>query len=195
MAVFAREYRQAAKTVHGMHADMIFSRTGVARIGTTEALWDGRRRAYVPRDDADDPFAFRALPCRYGVYLSVQARGDRDDFGPYKFNRGFEIGKQSVDRQDDELDFWVPVHKLFAGESCLLGRDLAVELAAHHVNEKLRRVHEANMGVPALGGFESGFKAPKTKVAPFLITEGLAEFLAERIRTARVRLPRSSGPR
>ncbi len=75
VTVFAREYRQAAKTVHGMHADMIFSRTGVARVGTKEALWNGRRRAYVPRDDADDPFAFRALPCRYGVYLSVQARG------------------------------------------------------------------------------------------------------------------------
>lgn len=183
VTVFAREYRQAAKTVHGKHADMIFSRTGVARIGTTEALWDGRRRAYVPRKDTDGLFEFRVLPCRYGVYLSVQARGDQDDFGPYKFNRAFEISTQfgldlqPLDRKDEEMDFWVPVHKLFDGESCLLGHDLAVALEQDHVNEKLRRVHEENMGVPAHRRFDSGFKAPKTDVAPFLITEGLAEFL------------------
>jgi len=177
VVVFAREYRQPSKTHHGMHADMIFSRTGVIRVGTQEAHWDGKTRSYLPRLDTDSPFDFRALPARYGAYLAIQLKGNEANFGPFAFNRGFEIGRQSVERPDSELDFWVPVHKLFSGDSCLLGQTLSVSFDAHHVNEKLRRIHDFNMGEPNLGGFDSGFKPPETAEAPFLLEDGLAEFL------------------
>jgi hypothetical protein len=42
---------------------------------------------------------------------------------------------------DGQRNFWVPFHKLFSGSECLQGLNLAVTLSAHHVNEKLRRVH------------------------------------------------------
>ena len=177
VVVFAREYRPSTKTHHRNHADLVFSRTGVIRVGTLEPHWDGRSRSYSPRRGNDDPFGFRVLPARYGTYLAVQLKGDASDFGPFRFNRGFEHGGQSVDRPDDELDFWVPVHKLFSGNECLQGLTLEVSLEAHHVSEKLRRIHNANMGVPDLGGFESGFKPPETEEDPFLVTDALAAFL------------------
>jgi len=178
VVVFAREYRQAAKTVHGNHADMVFSRTGVARVGTLDPLWDGQARAYLPRDSADDTFAFRALACRYAAYLSVQLKGDDSDFGPFKMNRGLRLGRQAVPGADEDMDFWVPVHKLFSGPDCLVGKDLDVQLVAHHVNEKLKRIHEHNMGAVGTIGFESGFEPPETDGEPFLISSDLAEFLA-----------------
>lgn len=177
--VFTREYRQASKTVHGRHADIVFSRSGIIRVGNLAPSWDGRVRAYRPREEADDPFAFRALPCRYGVYIAVQMKGDRDDFGPFKFNRGLEIGRQAVEAPDSDLDFWVPVHKIFSGTSCLLGRNLDITIEAQHVNEKIRRIHNENMGVPAFVGFESGFKPPTTNAAPFIQRDDLASFLPE----------------
>lgn len=174
--IFARDYRQASKTVHGRHADMVFSRTGITRVGTLDAAWDGTVRAFAPRDDADDPFAFRTMPCRYGLYIAVQLKGDPSDFGPFKFNRGLEIGRQAVDAPDANLDFWVPIHKLFSGTSCLLGKDLDVSLEAHHVNEKIRRIHNENMDEPSFG-FESGFKPPETDTSPFILNDDLANFL------------------
>ena len=177
--VFARDYRQASKTVHGRHADMVFSRTGIVRVGNLAPTWDGRVRAYSPREEADDPFDFRAMPCRYGVYLAVQMEGDAGSFGPFKFNRGFELGRQAVEAPDSDLDFWVPVHKLFSGMSCLLGKTLDVSLEPHHVNEKIRRIHNENMGVPVFGGFDSGFKPPTTNTAPFIQSSDLAAFLPE----------------
>ncbi|MBO9475710.1 hypothetical protein J7413_19395 [Shimia sp. R10_1] len=179
--VFAREYRQAAKTVHGDHADLVFSRTGITRVGTEEAVWDGKTRSYLPREEDDDPFAFRVLPCRYGVYLAVQLKGKKDDFGPFKFNRAFELNGQEANEPDDQLDFWVPVHKLFDGSDCLLGLTLDVQLDAHHINEKLRRIHVNNLGERGLGGFDTGFKSPATDVAPFLVTSGLASFLNQNV--------------
>lgn len=179
VVVFAREYRQTSKTVHGNHADMVFSRTGVARMGTLDPLWDGQARAYLPRDAADDTFAFRALPCRYAAYLTVQLQGDNSNFGPFKMNRGLRLGSQAVPEPDEDLNFWVPVHKLFSGSECLVGKDLNVQLAAHHVNEKLKRIHDHNMGAAGTIGFESGFKPPETDAEPFVITSDLAEFLVE----------------
>lgn len=177
VVVFAREYRQASKTHHGKHADLVFSRTGVIRVGTRPAVWDGRARAYLPREETDDTFDFRVLPCRYGVYLAVQSKGDPADFGPFAFDRGVDIAGDPNAPRDSELDFWVPVHKLFSGSDCLLGLDLEVTLAAHHVNEKLRRIHDHNMGEPRVGGLDSGFKPPRTATPPFLVRDDLAEFL------------------
>jgi len=181
IGVFAREYRQKSGTVHAAHADMIYSRTGISRVGTAEAHWDGQRRAYSPLEPGDDIHAFRVLPCRYGVYLAVQAQGNADDFGPYKMDRTleaeakFNTAPQSLTR-DSEHDFWVPVHKLFSGPECLKGLSLDVTVKERHVNEKLRRIHLANMGQPST--FHSGFGLPEIDQPPFVIDTGLAAFLA-----------------
>ncbi|MEM7043487.1 MAG: hypothetical protein AAF543_11820, partial [Pseudomonadota bacterium] len=64
-----------------------------------------------------------------------------------------------------------------SGPDCLLGRTLTVSLDAKHINEKIRRIHNENMGEPALGGFESGFKPPTTDASPFILDNDLAAFL------------------
>ena len=44
VVVFAYEYRPATQTCHKKHADLVFSRTGVARVGTAKPIYEGSRR-------------------------------------------------------------------------------------------------------------------------------------------------------
>lgn len=81
VAVFATEYRPGAQTVHRRHADLCFSRTGVARVGTAEPLYDPRARGFVPFDD-EDQHAFRVLPARYVPYIAVHLEGRADCSAP-----------------------------------------------------------------------------------------------------------------
>jgi len=48
VGVFAYEYRPAASSAHGYHADFVFSRTGISRVGTEAAAWDGPSRSFRP---------------------------------------------------------------------------------------------------------------------------------------------------
>ena len=161
VVVFALEYRTTRETVHGKHADFCFSRTGLARIGTTEAIYDARRREFLPLK-ADDPFAFPAQPARYAPFLAVQRRADPGSFGPLR----------ATDDDQSRL-FWVPLHKLFSGPECLQGLDLTVTLSTEHRNEKLRRFH-TRMNT---AGFYTGWDEPDINQFPFVIQgETLAAF-------------------
>jgi hypothetical protein len=71
VVLFACEYRPAAQAVHRTAAGMCFSRTGIARIGTKDALFDRQRRGFLPYV-AGQMNAFRVLPARYCAYLAVQ---------------------------------------------------------------------------------------------------------------------------
>ena len=161
VVVFALEYRTGRETVHGKHADFCFSRTGLARMGTTEAIYDARRREFLPLK-ADDPFAFPAQPARYAPFLAVQRRADPGTFGPLR----------ATDDDQSRL-FWVPLHKLFSGPECLQGLDLTVTLSTEHSNEKLRRFH-TRMNT---AGFYTGWDEPDIDQFPFVIQgETLAAF-------------------
>jgi len=181
VGVFARDYRQKSGTVHGNHADMIFSRTGISRVGTLDAHWDGESRSYQPLLASDDKHAFRVMPCRYGVYVAVKLKGNQSNFGPFKADRTFEASKKfgnrppQSTRHDVDHDFWVPVHKLFSGADCLKSSVIGSSLIEEHFNEKLRRIHLENMGRPR--SFQSGFNVPEINSAPFVKHEGIAEFL------------------
>ncbi|MEM5317550.1 hypothetical protein [Paraburkholderia sp. JHI869] len=48
IAVLANQYRPARRTGHQQHADMAFSRLGIARNGDTEAQYDAAIRCFVP---------------------------------------------------------------------------------------------------------------------------------------------------
>lgn len=154
IVVFASEYRPAAETVHRQHADLCFSRTGVARVGTADPLYDPQRRGFQPFVDGN-PAAFRVLPARYSAYLAVQRQGDRTAFGPMRFQTG-----------DDSRLFWVPLHKLFSGTECIRNLNLNLTLNAHHVNQKLRRIHLSLKG--------TGWGEPDISQPPFIFTEGIA---------------------
>jgi hypothetical protein len=161
VVVFALEYRTGRETVHGKHADFCFSRTGLARMGTTGRIYDARRREFLPLQ-ADDPFAFPVQPARYSPFLAVQRHADPGSFGPLR-----------ATDEDQSRQFWVPLHKLFSGPECLQGFDLTVTLSTDHSNEKLRRFH-TRMNT---AGFYTGWDEPDISQFPFVIQgETLAAF-------------------
>jgi hypothetical protein len=158
--VFACEYRPAKDTVHQKHADLCFSRIGVARSGTTGPLWDAPRRHFQPLVEKNI-HAFRVMPARFVVYLAARYKGDHKAFGPMRFQL-----------DDTKRDFWVPVRKLFDGKECIEGLNLQITLKPNHVHEKLRKFHE----VLNKRGYDSGWREPDINHPPFVITEGLAQF-------------------
>lgn len=69
VVVFAVDYRAATGSVHGRHADLCFSRTGIARMGTVEPFYDARARQFTPADPKR-PFVFRTVPQRFAPYIA-----------------------------------------------------------------------------------------------------------------------------
>jgi hypothetical protein len=133
VVVFACEYRPAPQTCHGRHADLVFARTGVARVGTRPARYVPEFRGFHP-EVSDDLFGIAVSPARYVAYLAVQAPGSEPDPGdprPVLPQEG-----------DSRLRFWIPVHKLFDGRDCLRGLDLKLTFSANHVNEKVFRAQQ-----------------------------------------------------
>ncbi|WP_339466586.1 hypothetical protein [Pseudomonas sp. EA_65y_Pfl2_P74] len=157
LVAFASEYRCAGDTVKGEHADLCFSRTGIARVGTDPALYDARLRSFMPSVH-EDAHGIRVMPVRYSAYIAMQLKGDAERFGPMDFQADVDPG----------LDFWVPLHKVFNGPECLADMDLTLRLDNHQINEKLRHIHLRHTG--------TGWQEPEISRPPFVITEGLADW-------------------
>ncbi|QXI18768.1 hypothetical protein [Pseudomonas hamedanensis] len=157
VVAFASEYRCAADTVHGRHADLCFSRTGITRVGTAPARYDARLRSFLPFVD-NDAHGIRVMPVRYSAWVAMQLPGDAQRFGPMDFQ----------DEVDPGLEFWVPLHKLFDGPQCLACMALVVTLENHQVNEKLRHVHLRHSG--------TGWQEPEISQPPFVVSAGLAHW-------------------
>ncbi len=137
IVVFGYEYRPARDTCSRLQADLAFSRTGVARVGTEPMLYDPERRGFWA-EVSSNPFGFHVCPAKYGAFLSIRLKGDRAKFLPMRHQ---EPMQDTNPNGDDALDFWVPVHKLFNGTECLQGFNLDVNFKASHINEKIRRIH------------------------------------------------------
>jgi hypothetical protein len=163
---------------------MCFSRTGVARIGTTGHAYRAGERGYLPTVDGDGT-AVAVQPCRYSAYIAALTPGRRGRHGPMLFvvpgadapQRG-DAGRadrpptSEADAGDAARRFWLPLHKLFDGPECIRGHDLEVRLAAHHVNEKIRRAHLFFNA----SGHDSGWQEPDISEPPFVLREGIAVF-------------------
>jgi len=129
VGVFAYEYRPAASGAHGYHADLVFSRTGVARVGTAKPAWYGPWRNFRP-----DPLRRSGIsmcPARYGAFF---VKSDDSTYNTPVMGRW--------DEQDDSTrTFYVPTHKLFPGPDCIEGADLELVFREYHRNEKLMKLH------------------------------------------------------
>lgn len=141
IAVFAYQYRPAASTAHGYHADLVFSRTGIARAGTGPAAWNGPCRGFDATPEGRGDIA--VSPARYGAFLARIKKPIASD--------------AIMGRRDEEGDrnraFLFPVHKLFAGRDCFVGINLKVEFQEFHRIDKMRRIHR-NGGVKVVRGFD-----------------------------------------
>jgi hypothetical protein len=136
VTVFSCEYRPASDTVDGRHADLVFSRTGIARVGTARPRYHPDLRGFWPEDE-DNPSGIRVLPARFTAWLAVRKKGRDTRVSP--------ILESSVGGAGDEGDreFLVPVHKLFPGGDCIEGMDLDLSFDAHLFNLKIQRIHQA----------------------------------------------------
>ena len=173
VVVFAYEYRPAARTCHQRHADLCFSRTGVARVGTTTSRYNSLRRGFVPRSDTGLK-DIRVVPARYAAFLSILQPGSKEQFCPMRFRNANE---SDSGRADNKRQFWVPIHKLFSGPECLGDiRDLEVSLTCAHFNEKLRRIHLEFARRHPTQTKPGGWGPPDIDNFPFRITQGIAEF-------------------
>jgi hypothetical protein len=141
IGVFAYEYRPGASTAHGYHADFVFSRTGIARVGTRGEAWDGARRGF--RGDPAGQSGIAVTPARYAAFLAEARRPLAAD----------PIMGRRDERNDPHRTFLFPVHKLFAGKSCVAGATITLDFIEYHRNEKLKRVHSAG-GVKVARGFD-----------------------------------------
>ena len=150
VVLFAYEYRPARDTCTRRQADMVFSRTGVSRVGTRPARYDAKHRGFQAQV-ADDPFAFHVCPARFAAFLAVQRKGS-------------DVAIMRAGPGDNTRDFWVPIHKLFNGKECIAGLDLQVELSAFHYNDKIRRTRAVTLRMT---------RVPTT--APFQFSTGIAE--------------------
>lgn len=163
VVVYALQYRNTPNSVHGRHAELCFSRSGIARLGTIAALYDAKARNFAPLDP-DRPFDFRAVPQRFAAYLAIQMNGDRETFGPQDALEG-----------DDKLAFWVPVHKLFGGTECIAGMDLTFGLARDLRNDELAQFHR----YMDLTGYQNNWRGAALEQFPFTIrNEKIASFSA-----------------
>jgi hypothetical protein len=118
VAVFAYQYRPARRSPHGVHADLAFSRTGIARVGTAPAHYARARRSFwVLPEDGDERIA--VMPARYGAFLA-------------RLGRAPEGGSVLGGAHPIDGDYVFPVHKLFNGRECLAGKHVRVRFAASH---------------------------------------------------------------
>src|ERR1022692_2460865 len=112
VAVFAYQYRPGTTSVHGKHADMAYSRTGIARVGTTTMHYDPLRRSFWAGPAGGAP-GVAVMPARYGAFLAQRRKLAGQDAVVHPLK-----GPITGDRN---RFFLVPIHKLFSGGECLVG--------------------------------------------------------------------------
>jgi hypothetical protein len=162
IGVFTYEYAPAAETIHRLHADMCFSRTGIARIGNSEPYYVAKARGFFP--DSGKLGAVHVVPARYGAFVAARLPGSPETFGP--------LNHCPADRK---RSFWVPLHKLFPGGECIRGINVQLDFESFHVNEKIMKVHLALQAE----GVDTGWNAAQMQEFPFVIQKGLAGFCQE----------------
>lgn len=134
VAVFAYQYKTWQESSHRVHADMNYSRTGVARVGTTSEVYDAKRRSFWVGDTDGE---ISVLPCRYGAFLALKDIGS---------NVQSDFSIMDGSSRDAGLEFTVPIHKLFDGSECLNDiNDVNLDFETYHRNEKLKKSHDSQI--------------------------------------------------
>lgn len=140
-AIFAYEYRPAFKTPHHAHADLVYSRTGIARIGAEPLHYDAVNRCHIdrPENPAKEKTA-AVIPARYALFIARKVKNDNISLvrsASYK-------GKDSKDdRNDNSKTFLQPVRKVFDNDM-LVKNFSSAQFAETHKSEKLVKLASWN---------------------------------------------------
>lgn len=138
LVVFSMEYRPASDTVDGRHADLVFSRTGIARVGTARLEYLPESRGFWP-EDRDNPNNLRVLPARFALWLAVKSKGAASRVSPIL---GTGDDDDAEAKAELKRDFWIPYHKIFGGSECLVGADVGIIYQCRLLNIKIQKIHE-----------------------------------------------------
>lgn len=113
LAVFAYEYRTAFKTPHHRHADMVFSRTGIGRIGTHAGKYDAPNRCYTnnPSAKAGDKH-IAVMPARYGLFIARKVPCKDKSLSMMSMSQR-KAGDRHYLHCDSEEHVLLPVRKVF----------------------------------------------------------------------------------
>ena len=138
LAVFAYEYRPAFKTPHHEHADLVYSRTGVARVGQHEMNYDRINRSFTNKPKDGVPVQRSAVvPARYGLFIARRVKSTDVNLmttGVYKPGDKFD------DKDDPKRTFIQPIRKVFQHD--LLFGEAKLNFSEMHRSEKLAKLVE-----------------------------------------------------
>ncbi|MEI8381510.1 MAG: hypothetical protein WCJ09_15385 [Planctomycetota bacterium] len=164
IVVFALHYRNAPMSANERHAQLCFSRTGIAHLGTIEPLYDARLRSFANIDESR-PYDFRVTPRRFAPFLARRVIG---------FNGSF--GLQDPQDGDNTRTFWVPIHKLFNGKECIADMDLQIELSSGMRNDEIASFHRIVQGQ----GLTTSWTGNDLEQFPFVIKDERIASLSQR---------------
>ncbi|MEP6646952.1 MAG: hypothetical protein ABJC12_07675 [Saprospiraceae bacterium] len=138
LAVFAYEYRPAFKTPHHEHADMVYSRTGIARIGQNEMHYDSINRCFTNKPNDEVPIQkIAVVPARYGLFIARKVKSDAIDLMKTGF---YKPGDKFNDKDDAQRTFLQPVRKIFNHDD--LFNEGQLTFTETHKSEKLAKLAE-----------------------------------------------------
>lgn len=163
VVLFATEFRQATGTAHGSQAEFVYSRTGVARVGTLPPRYMEDARGHWP---ASGSAGIHVVPCQWKAFIATKVALSRDTIRDDQ-----SVGPMTPVVEDLGQSFWIPIHKLFPGGQCIEGEDLSLVWRAHHENTKIARIHKFFDGV----GVKSSFQSTDMSRPPYAFTDGIAD--------------------
>ncbi len=163
IVLLSSEYRSAPGTVHGGQADMVYSRTAIARTGTLPRTYRSPARGHWPASDAN---GIHVVPSTWGAYLCTKVQPNRAQLVA---TAGIGPAEPVVD--DIDHPFWIPIHKLFDGDECIRGETVALSWSTHHENTKIARIHRFLQSI----GKASNADTDDLSASPYRFTEGLAD--------------------
>lgn len=138
MAVFAYEYRPAFKTPHHEHADMVFSRTGVGRVGQHDMNYDRINRCFTNQPQQGIPVQKAAVvPARYGLFIAKRVKHTEINLMTTGF---YKPGDKFDDHDDQQRTFLQPIRKVFHNDA-LFG-EAKLSFQESHKSEKLAKLAE-----------------------------------------------------
>ena len=82
----------------------------------------------------------------------------------------------SAPEGDDKLDFWVPVHKLFAGRECIAGLNIDLDLVRNISNDELAQFHR----YLDAHGLQNNWRGDDLEKFPFVIRNDAIASLSSR---------------
>ena len=82
---------------------------------------------------------------------------------------GNSFGPQDALPEDDKLQFWVPLHKLFDGPECIAGLDLRLEFTRGLRNDELAQFHR----FLDLNGLQNNWTGEDLEQFPFVIKDAM----------------------